>query len=144
MLKQLLIGLVIAVAVPCVHVFGMIEIIAVGNAVEMGYAPQINNERGIKVTATLQRTSNAVQAWDIEVTLETHTKTLNDDMAKVAVLIADGKQYLPLRWEGAQPGGHHRKGKLSFKAIAPRPRSIELQIRLAVDTSPRNFQWLLK
>lgn len=122
----------------------MIEIITAGNAAEMGYTPQINNERGIKITAALQSTSNAVQTWDIEVILETHTKTLNDDLAKAAVLVADGTQYLPLRWEGAPPGGHHRKGKLRFKAISPQPRAMELQIRLAGDPAPRSFKWLLK
>lgn len=144
MLKRFLVGLTIAFSVPCAQVFGMSEIIAVSDAAEMGYAPQTNNERDIKVTATLQSTSNTVQTWDIEVTLEIHTKNMNDDLTKSSVLVADGKQYLPLRWEGAPPGGHHRKGKLRFKAITPQPRSVELQIRLADDASPRSFKWLLK
>ena len=53
--------------------------------------------------------------------LEAHTQDLSDDLAKSAVLIADGKQYMPVGWEGAQPGGHHRKGLLRFKAIVPKP-----------------------
>jgi len=146
MRNQFLIGL--AVAAIAAYSFtggsGTVGFIAISNAAELGYAPQVSNEREIKVTATLQNIPNETKAWDFEVVLETHTKALNDDLAKSSVLIADGKQYLPLGWKGAPPGGHHRKGKLSFKAIAPPPASVELQIRLAGDPSPRSFKWLLK
>ena len=137
MLKTILIGLTLAATIAFSYAHD-------GEAVELGYAPQTRNERGIKVTAALQRTSGSVQTWDIEVALETHTKTLYDDLAKATVLVADGKQYLPLAWEGAAPGGHHRKGLLRFKAIVPKPASVELQIRLAGDPAPRSFKWLLK
>lgn len=117
-------------------------LIATCDAAEI--APQTSNERGIKVTATLQAIAADAKTWTFEVTLETHTQPLNDDLARSATLIADGKQYLPLAWEGALPGGHHRKGVLRFKAIVPQPRSMELQIRLAGDKSPRSFKWLIK
>ena len=113
-------------------------------ATEPVYAPQINNEHGIKVTVTLQNIQNAARTWAFEVTLETHSQSLSDDLSKSSVLMADGKQYTPLSWEGAAPGGHHRKGLLRFKAIVPRPQSLELQIRLTGETSPRSFKWLLK
>lgn len=146
MRKQFLIGLAVAAiaAFSSIYDSGMAGIIAVSNAAELGYAPQVSNEREIKVTATLQKTPSEAKTWDFEVVMETHTKALNDDLAKSSVLIADGKQYLPLSWEGAPPGGHHRKGKLRFKAIAPPPASVELQIRLAGDASPRSYKWLLK
>ncbi|MDO8813235.1 MAG: hypothetical protein Q7J38_14565 [Gallionella sp.] len=144
MRRQFLIGLTVAAiaAYSCTDGFGTVRIIAVSNAAEL--APQISNEREIKVMATLQKIPNEAKTWDFEVVLETHTKALNDDMAKSSVLIADEKQYLPLGWKGAPPGGHHRKGVLRFKAIAPQPASVELQIRLAGDPSPRSFKWLLK
>ena len=146
MRKQFLIGLFSAAiaAYSCTEGFGVAGIIAVSRAAELGYAPQVSNEREIKVTATLQKNTSEAKTWDFEVVLETHTKALNDDLAKSSLLIADGKQYLPLGWEGAPPGGHHRKGKLRFKAIAPPPASVELQIRLAGDATPRSFKWLLK
>src|SRR3989338_7325602 len=146
MRKQFLIGLAVAAiaAYTCTEEFGLVKFIAASNAAELGYAPQVSNEREIKVTATLQNIPSEAKTWDFEVTLETHTKALGDDLTKSSVLIADGKQYLPVGWEGAPPGGHHRKGLLRFKAIAPQPRSMELQIRLAGDTAQRSFKWLLK
>jgi hypothetical protein len=146
MRKQLLTGLVVAAmaAYSCTDGFGTVMIIAAGNAAEFGYAPQISNERGIKITVTRQNILSEAKTWDFQVTLETHTQDLSDDLAKSSLLIADGKQYLPLGWKGAPPGGHHRKGVLRFKTIAPQPRSMELQIRLAGDASPRSFKWLLK
>ncbi|MDO8263812.1 MAG: hypothetical protein Q7T21_11390 [Gallionella sp.] len=146
MRKQFLTGLAVAAiaAYSCTDGFGVVRIIAVSNAAESGYEPQVSNEREIKVTATLQHIPNEAKTWDFEVTLETHTKALGDDLVKSSMLIADGKQYTPLGWEGAPPGGHHRKGLLRFRAIAPQPASVELQIRLAGDASPRSFKWLLK
>lgn len=146
MRKQLLNGLAFAAiaAYSFTYDSGMAGIIAASNAAELVYAPQVSNEREIKVTATLQKIPGEAKTWDFEVVLETHTKALNDDLAKSSVLIADGKQYLPLGWEGAPPGGHHRKGKLRFRAIAPPPASVELQIRLAEEPSSRSFKWLLK
>lgn len=146
MRNQFLIGLAVAAmaAYSFTYDLGASGIIAASNAAEPGYAPQISNERGIKVTATPQKILGEAKTWDFQLVLETHTQDLSDDLAKSAVLIADGKQYLPLGWEGAPPGGHHRKGVLRFKAITPLPRSMELQISLAGDASPRSFKWLSK
>jgi len=120
------------------------NVIAISNAAELGYAPQVSNERQIKITATLQSIAKEAKTWDFEVSLETHTHALSDVLENSSVLIADGKQYKPVGWEGSPPGGHHRKGLLRFKAIAPQPASVELQIRLIGDPSPRSFKWRLK
>lgn len=135
MRKQFLIGLAFAVMAAAA--------VSMGYAAEPDYAPQVSNEGGVKVTVT-PRISSTAKAWDFQVVMETHARDLGEDLAKVSVLIADGRQYLPVGWEGAPPGGHHRKGKLRFKAIAPQPKSMELQIRLAGDASPRSFKWPVK
>lgn len=137
MLKKLLSRLVLAaiIAFPYTHY---------GYAAELGDTPQTSDERGIKVNVLLQYIPAEAKTWDFEVTLGSHTQALNDDLTKSAVLIADGTKYLPLGWEGSPPGGHHRKGLLRFKAVALQAPSIELQIRLAGDTSPRSFKWTLK
>jgi hypothetical protein len=116
--------------------------ISTSNAAEAGLAPQTSDERGVKVTVTPQALAQAT--WNFEVTLETHTQNLSDDLSRSASLVAEGKQYSPLGWQGAAPGGHHRKGLLRFKAIVPQPGLIELRIRLAGETSPRSFKWILK
>jgi hypothetical protein len=137
MLKKLLSSFAVAAIVAASYTLA-------GAAAEMGYAPQISNEREIKVTAMLQTFTKEAKTWDFEVTLETHTQSLSDDLIKSSVLIADGKQYLPLVWEGAPPGGHHRKGFLRFNAVSPQPQSMELRIRLAGDALPRSFKWSMK
>lgn len=139
---RLLIGLAFAAIAAYSSTHG--AVIAVSNAAELRSAPQISNERGIKVTAALQNISGEAKTWDFQVTMESHTQDLRDDLGKAAVLIADGRQYLPVGWEGAPPGGHHRKGLLRFNAIAPQPASLELQIRLSGEATPRSFKWLLK
>ncbi len=137
MLKKLLMSLAAAITISLPYAHDSV-------AAEMDFAPQISNERGIKATVILYHIPKQAKTWDFEVTLESHTQALNDDLAKASVLLVDGKQYLPLGWEGVPPGGHHRRGLLHFKAVAPQPASIELQIRLAGDPSPRSFKWKLK
>lgn len=114
------------------------------NAAEIAQAQQTNDERGIKVTVTRQASANDAKTLNFEVTLETHAHDLNDDLTKSSMLITDGKAYLPLAWKGSPPGGHHRKGVLSFDAISPKPEAMELQIRLSGDASPRSFRWQAK
>ena len=137
MLKKLLSRLALAatIAFPCAYS---------AYAAELGDTPQTSDERGIKVNVLLQYIPAEAKTWDFEVTLESHTQALNDDLTKSAVLIADGTKYLPLGWEGSPPGGHHRKGLLRFKVVAPRPQSVELQIRLAGEKAPRTFSWALQ
>ncbi|MGC2048247.1 MAG: hypothetical protein WA635_06525 [Gallionella sp.] len=146
MRNQFLIGLAFVVisAYSCIGGFNVANVIAISNAAEIGYSPQVSNERQIKITATLQDLVKEAKTLNFEVVMETHTHALSDPLENSSVLIADGKQYLPLGWEGSPPGGHHRKGLLRFKAIAPQPDSVELQIRLIGDPSPRSFKWRLK
>lgn len=132
-MKRLLIGFALAAGIGSTAIAG-----------EAAPAPQIVEGRGIKVTVAPQNLAAKARTWDFEVTLETHTQPLNDDLAGVSALVADGKQYAPMDWKGAPPGGHHRKGSLRFGAISPQPSSLELQIRLSGDSAPRSFSWKLK
>ncbi len=119
-------------------------IITASQAAESAPASQISNVRGIKITATLQPLTSAAKTWDIEVVMETHTKALDDDMSRSAVLMVDGKRLMPPSWQGDPPGGHHRKGVLSFQPGTAPPAALELQIRLANDPAPRSFRWRLQ
>ncbi len=144
--RRFLIGAALAVlsGYSAINGFGGAGIVSSSRAAGLEYAAQVSNERGIKVTVTPQRIAEKTETWEFQVALETHTQDLTDDIAASSVLTADGKSYAPLGWEGSPPGGHHRKGLLRFKAIASRPPSLELQIRLKGDASPRVFRWALK
>lgn len=83
--------------------------------------------------------------WEFEVTMDTHTKPLDSDLTKTAVLVDDGgRQYVPLSWQGDKPGGHHRKGVLRFPAPTEQIKSFELRIQDLGGESKRVFQWTMK
>lgn len=128
----------------CLAVVFASSCMAGGRDAAGGYAAQIEDARGIRATVILQHSALVARELEFLVILETHTRSLNDDLAKSSVLIADGRQYLPIAWMGTPPGGHHRKGVLRFKAIKPQPGMLELQLRLADDSSPRSFRWQVK
>ena len=83
--------------------------------------------------------------WEFEVVMDTHSKPLDDDLSKIAVLVDDaGRRYTPSAWQGDKPGGHHRKGVLLFTAPSAQIKSFELQIQGLAGTSKRTLQWTIK
>ena len=110
-------------------------------AVAAGLEPQ--NSRADGVSISVKPADVASANWRFEVALNTHSGSLDDDLTKNATLIAAGKQYSPAAWEGSAPGGHHRRGVLSFKAVSPRPAAIELRIVRQGEAAPREFRWKL-
>lgn len=118
--------------------------VAAAYAEDAALATRVSGEDGVKVTVTPVNVSANAEAWDFDVTLETHTRDLGGDMVKSSTLIADGRQYAPVAWDGAPPGGHHRKGQLRFRPVKPVPEAIELQIRLTGESMPRSFRWILR
>ena len=108
-------------------------------------ATQKSTDRGVTVDVTPQNLSAGASTWDFKIVLDTHSGELNDDLVKTTALLDDkGDRHVPLKWDGAGPGSHHREGVLRFKPVSPRPRSIELQIRRAGETAPRSFRWKLR
>ena|SRR3989338_7132475 len=82
--------------------------------------------------------------WKFEVTLDTHSVELGDDMAASAFLVDDaGNEYQAMAWDGDPPGGHHRKGILSFQTLLPL-NVIRLRIRGVGGVIERTFQWKVK
>lgn len=120
--------------------------IAAGNtiAAKEVYAPQTSDEHGVKLTVTPQNIATEDGSWDFRVVLETHTRDLGEELVKSSVLIVEGRQYTPLAWDGAPPGGHHRKGVLRFGAISPLPPVVELRIHLMAEPLPRSFRWQVR
>jgi hypothetical protein len=108
-------------------------------------AARSSSERGVTVTVKPGSLAQDAKTWDFEIVLDTHSQDLGDDLPKAALLVdSDGRQYTPTAWDGAAPGGHHRKGVLRFKPVSPPPQAIELQIRRPGEASPRVFRWQLR
>lgn len=83
--------------------------------------------------------------WEFDVTFDTHSQELKDDLSKSAVLVAaDGAQVPPVSWQADPPGGHHRKGVLRFNALTPSPSIVEVRINRPGEPQPRSFKWELK
>lgn len=103
-----------------------------------------NDAGGVRIVVK-PKSIGAASAWEFDVTMDTHTKPLTDDLSKVAALIdGGGHRYTALSWQGDPPGGHHRKGILRFPALGEQTKSFELQIQGVGDVSTRVFQWTMK
>jgi len=106
---------------------------------------QKSTDRGVTVAVTPQDLSSNAKTWDFKIVLDTHSGDLSDDLLKTAVLLdGTGTQHVPVAWDGAAPGGHHREGVLKFKPVSPTPAMIELQIKRAGEANTRSFRWQLK
>jgi hypothetical protein len=114
-------------------------------AVSAELATQKNSERGVTVAVTPQDFSSNATIWEFKIVLDTHSGDLSDDLLKTAVLLdGTGTQHVPVAWEGAAPGGHHREGVLKFKQVSPTPATIELRITRPGEPQARSFRWQLK
>lgn len=105
-------------------------------------ATQRNSGNGVTIAVTPGNLSANAEVWDFAVVLDTHSQDLSDDLVESAVLLdGKGRERRPLAWEGAGPGGHHRKGILKFGALVPRPQAVELRISRQGEPRPRAFRW---
>ena len=103
-----------------------------------------NDGGGVKVVVKPINVA-AGSVWEFEIVMDTHSKPLDDDLTKTAVLVDDsGSQYMPTSWQGDKPGGHHRKGVLRFPAPSATIKSFELQIQGLGGVSKRVLKWTMK
>lgn len=108
-----------------------------------GLATRTSSSSAVMVKATPRPFTGNV--WEFEIAFDTHSRSLDDNLEKSAVLVVDGgRSYPPIKWHGDPPGGHHRKGVLQFKPVSPAPSKIELRIAREGETKPRVFEWSLK
>ena len=125
-----------------------IVLLAVAALVSLNASAQFatlkESANGVTITVTPGNLSADSKVWDFAVVLDTHSQDLSDDLVKAAVLLdGKGNELKPLAWEGAGPGGHHRKGVLKFEAPVPRPQTVELRINRQGETKARSFRWAL-
>ena len=86
--------------------------------------------------------STQAATWDFEISLDTHTGSLDQDMVAIIRLVDDkGNEYKAMKWDGDPPGSHHREGMLQFSPITPRPAFIELNIQTTGTTGKNSLRW---
>ncbi|MBI4079467.1 MAG: hypothetical protein HY429_04205 [Candidatus Levybacteria bacterium] len=104
---------------------------------------QTSQVENITIKVTPQDISKSSSEWKFEVTLDTHSGSLDQDLQKTSVLLDNkGNQYKPTAWEGSPAGGHHREGVLKFRPISS--TTIELKIIDFVGSQSQIFKWTLK
>lgn len=112
-----------------------------GGARAQAAAPQTSAVQGVTMKVTPRPLAAGAAEWEFGVSLDTHSGSLDDDLAKTAVLVVDGKELAPTAWTGAAAGGHHREGVLKFPAPAALPPAVELRIQRTGESEPRVFRW---
>ena len=104
---------------------------------------KIDDKASVVVTVIPSDLSMESREWKFDVAMNTHSVELDQDIIQVAMLVEDfGKEYKPLRWEGAPAGGHHREGILIFAPITPYPQHLTLIVN-DVGGVQRSFTWTL-
>ncbi|MEK7176853.1 MAG: hypothetical protein AAB719_00945 [Patescibacteria group bacterium] len=112
---------------------------------EQKWESRTDNQANVVVTVTPYVLSVDSKEWKFDIVLDTHSVELDQDMAKIAVLVdGNGKEYKAVKWEGSEPGGHHREGVLIFKSTNPLPSYLELKIKNIGGVSERLFKWNLE
>ncbi len=102
----------------------------------------LNSENGVSVDVTPLKFEFGKDIV-LDISLNTHQGSLDFDVAEIAMLKdSNGNVYNPLRWEGSQPGGHHRSGKLTFPAIQ-KSDYMELTLKDVYGVKERIFRWEL-
>ena len=100
-----------------------------------------DEQASVTVTVTPMDISPESKEWKFDIVMDTHSVELDQDMIVVATLVADnGEEYKPLRWEGAEAGGHHREGVIIFNQVMPIPKSLKLIIS-GIGGVMRVFTW---
>lgn len=108
---------------------------------------QTSSQGGVKITVEPRGFPHGAKTWDFAITLETHTQTLDDDLALSSTLLAGGKPYRPLGWEGSPPGRAPSQGRVALRggdavaawggiADSPDRRSQPKNLPLAAGPAP--------
>lgn len=107
----------------------------------MAFESKASRGNGVRVDVVPVKLA-AGQAAQFKVRMNTHSVEIDQDLTAVSDLRDDqGRQYRPAKWEGSPPGGHHRKGVLSFPALESSARSVTLTIRDIAGVAERTFTW---
>ncbi|KKU25128.1 MAG: hypothetical protein UX37_C0030G0001, partial [Microgenomates group bacterium GW2011_GWA2_46_16] len=79
-----------------------------------------------------------------EIVFDTHSVNLDFDVTKAAELRDEqGNTYGTPAWDGDPPGGHHRKGTLTFPIPTEKATTITLSLKNISGVNERTFLWKL-
>lgn len=116
---------------------------SVTSSTEQKWETKTDEQANVTVVVTPLDLSPQSSQWKFDIGMNTHSVELDQEMTKSVILIDDqGKEYKPTGWEGPV-GGHHREGVLTFNAITPTPKSVELRISNIGDVV-RVLSWQFK
>ena len=123
----------------------VIAIAGIAIALEANAYERISNrENSVRVDVVPVQLESGKSA-KFEIRMNTHSGDLSQDLVSVSTLKDDnGREYRPVDWQGASPGGHHPTGVLEFPALNGNTKSVTLVIRDVADVPERIFKWNLK
>lgn len=105
------------------------------------YSSITSRKNGVTVDVKPQKFAPG-EPVTFHVRMNTHSVDLAEDMTAVCTLKDDqGREYRPVSWQGAPPGGHHRKGVLEFPTLDGSTKSVTLVIRDVGGVPERAFEW---
>lgn len=106
---------------------------------------QTNSEGAVIVKVTPENISADKKTWQFQIALDTHSGSLDTDLAKNAELLDEkSNKLLPVSWNGSPLGGHHREGELIFPALQQKPKSVILLIKKVGGIAQRKFTWAIE
>ena len=111
----------------------------------LGYGTRERSEENVTVSVTPQTlTGNAKPSFYIE--FETHSVELDFDVSAITTLVDDRENsFGQATWEGSPPGGHHRKGTLSFaNNLSKSTKNVTLTFKDISNVPARIFTWKVK
>lgn len=103
------------------------------NVNQASFQTLASNENNVEFKVT------PISANEFQISMDTHSVNLDFELTGISTLYDNlGNAYQPIKWEGSEPGGHHRSGTLKFPEIKKNAKSIKLII---IDTTKREFEW---
>lgn len=110
----------------------------------IAFERQSNRGNGVRVDVEpIQLTPGKQAAFKIKMT--THSVELSQDLMAVSTLKDEqGREYRTKKWDGSEPGGHHRSGVLSFAELGQHPGTVTLVIGDVASVPARAFSWPVK
>ena len=127
-------------------VFLMVWLIGIGMidiSEAVGYERQSNRENGVRVEVVPVQVERGHQIR-FEVSMATHSVPLDQDLMAVSALKDDrGNIFEPVSWNGSPPGGHHRRGILSFPEMSANINMLTLILKGVSGVEKREFQWTI-